>query len=127
MMSCTGRSRIRQETQQALGIVQQQVGPLISRKAAREAERQGVGIEQVLRTCRLFGRSAGGGETAGIGVRVRKSTRDWLRGNAKSATASASEIRRMSCSSVSVVSKPTVPCRSLLSKIIGGAESQLGT
>ena len=39
---------IGQQAQQALRVVQQQVRPLVGREAAGEAQRQGVGIEQML-------------------------------------------------------------------------------
>ena len=64
-MSCTGRSRIGQQAQQPLRVVQQQVRPLVGREAARKAQRQRVGIEQMLRTVDRLGRRAGRGQLPG--------------------------------------------------------------
>ena len=50
--------RIRQQAQQPLRVVQQQVRPLVGRKAARKAQRQGIGIKEMLRGFDLLGRRA---------------------------------------------------------------------
>ena len=45
-MICTGRSGVVQDPREPLGIVEDQLGPLVAGEAAREADRQRVGIEQ---------------------------------------------------------------------------------
>ena len=49
---------IGQQAKQSLRVVQQQVRPLVGREAARKAERQCVGIEQMLRSVNRLGRCA---------------------------------------------------------------------
>ena len=51
-----------QQAHQSPRIVQQQVWPLVGCEAAREAQRQGVRIEQPLRLLRRFVRCARGGK-----------------------------------------------------------------
>ena len=56
---------IGQQAQQPLGIVQQQVRSLVGREAAGKAQRQCVGIKQMLRSVNRLGRRAGGGKLPG--------------------------------------------------------------
>ena len=46
-ISCIGRSGLRKQSNQPLRVVQQKIGPLISRKPARKADRQHVFIEEL--------------------------------------------------------------------------------
>ncbi len=57
--------RIGQQAQQPRRIVQQQVRSLVGREAARKAQRQGVGIKEMLRLVNRLGRRAGGGQLPG--------------------------------------------------------------
>ena len=57
--------RIGQQAQQPLRVVQQQVRSLVGREAARKAQRQGVGIKEMLRLVHRLGRRAGGGQLPG--------------------------------------------------------------
>ena len=57
--------RIGQQTKQPLRVVQQQVRSLVGREAARKAQRQGVGIEEMLRTFDRLGRRARSGQLPG--------------------------------------------------------------
>ena len=54
-----------QEAKQAFRVVQQQVRSLVGREAARETQRQRVGIEQMLRLVHRLRRRAAGGELPG--------------------------------------------------------------
>ena len=60
-----GPLRIGQQAQQPGGVVQEQVGPLVGREAPREAQCQGVGIEEMLRPLNRLGRRAGGSQLPG--------------------------------------------------------------
>ena len=50
--------RIRQQAQQSLRVVQQQIGSFVACKTACKAQRQRVGIKQLLRTVDRLGRRA---------------------------------------------------------------------
>ncbi len=47
-MNCTGRSAIVEDARQALRVAQEQVRPLVGGEAAREADRQRLGIEHLV-------------------------------------------------------------------------------
>ena len=57
--------RIGQQAKQSLRVVQQQVRSLVGREAARKAQRQRVGIKEMLRLVNRLGRRAGGGQLPG--------------------------------------------------------------
>jgi hypothetical protein len=88
--------RIAQQTKQPLRVVQQQVRPLVGREAARKAQRQRVGIKQMLRPS-----TASGDAPEAASCRDNRSraysTRDLLAA-VRNCQSLASETRRMSCS-----------------------------
>ena len=64
-------SALSSKPQQSLRIVQQQIRPLVGREAPRKAQRQCVGIEQMLRRFDLFGRARPMPPAAATAVRER--------------------------------------------------------
>ena len=51
-----------QQPQQPLGIMKQEIRPLVAREPACKAERQRLGVKQFLRVLDCFGRLAGDGQ-----------------------------------------------------------------
>ena len=116
--------RIGQQTQQSLRIVQQQVRPLVGRKAPRKAQCQRVGIKQMFRLVNRLGRRAGGGQLPGQSL-TGIFTRDLLAAM-RNCQSVASETRRMSCSRVSVVPSQRSFPQASVQRSSAGAESQVG-